>query len=94
MLDEGVFWESKKPPVLIKKPKIEWGLNMIALTAVSGKEFYLNCDLIYRIDRSFDTIITLTDGKSLRVTETEKEIVERIIQYRRKIINDFSKGEL
>ncbi|WP_035055027.1 flagellar FlbD family protein [Carnobacterium pleistocenium] len=67
---------------------------MIALTATSGKEFYLNCDLIYRVDRTFDTIITLTDGKSLRVTETEKEIVEKIIQYRRKISNGFSEGEL
>ncbi|MGB7459401.1 MAG: flagellar FlbD family protein [Carnobacterium jeotgali] len=67
---------------------------MIALTAISGKEFYLNCELIYRIDRSFDTIITLTDGKTVRVSETEKEIVEKVIQYKRKIYNGFSEGEL
>lgn len=79
---------------MIEKPKPEWGLSMIALTTVSGKEFYLNCDLIYRIDRSFDTMITLIDGKSLRVTETEEEIVGKIIQYRRKIVNGFSEGEL
>jgi flagellar protein FlbD len=78
----------------MKKTKADWGLGMIALTTISGKEFYLNCDLIYRIDRSFDTIITLTDGKSLRVSETEKEIVGKIIQYRRKIVNGFSEGEL
>ena len=67
---------------------------MIALTAISGKEFYLNCELIYRIDRSFDTIITLTDGKTVRVSETEKEIVEKVIQYKRKIYNCLSEGEL
>ena len=67
---------------------------MIALTAISGKEFYLNCELIYRIDRSFDTIITLTDGKTVRVSETEKEIVEKVIQYKRKIYNGLSEGEL
>lgn len=66
---------------------------MIALSDVSGKEFYLNCDLIYRIDRSFDTIITLTDGKKLRVIETEKEIVDKVIQYKRKIYNGFSEGD-
>ncbi len=67
---------------------------MIALTAISGKEFYLNCELIYRIDRSFDTIITLTDGKTVRVSETENEIVEKVIQYKRKIYNGLSEGEL
>ena len=67
---------------------------MIALTAISGKEFYLNCELIYRIDRSFDTIITLTDGKTVRVSERENEIVEKVIQYKRKIYNGFSEGEL
>ena len=79
---------------LDKEIKTEWGLSMIALTTVSGKEFYLNCDLIYRIDRSFDTIITLTDGKTVRVSETENEIVEKVIQYKRKIYNGFSEGEL
>ena len=79
---------------MIKKPKEEWGLGMIALRAISGKEFYLNCELIYRVDRSFDTIITLLDGKTVRVTETEKEIMEKVIQYKRKIYNSFSEGEL
>lgn len=66
---------------------------MIALTDVSGRKFYLNCELIYRIDRSFDTIITLTDGKTLRVTEKETEIVEKVISYKRKIHSGFSEGE-
>lgn len=66
---------------------------MIALTDISGKEFYLNNDLIYRIDRSFDTIITLIDGKKLRVIEKEPEIVEKIIAFKRKIHNGFSEGE-
>ncbi|MCM3511858.1 flagellar FlbD family protein [Carnobacterium inhibens] len=79
---------------LVKRPITEWSLSMIALTAVSGKEFYLNCELIYRVDRSFDTIITLTDGKTVRVTETEKEIVEKVIQYKRKIYNGFTEGEI
>lgn len=58
---------------------------MIRLTSVSGKEFYLNCELIYRLEHSFDTIITLVDGKTIRVVNTEEEIVEKIIGYKRKI---------
>lgn len=58
---------------------------MIALKSVSGKDFYLNSDLIYRIEHSFDTIITLVDGKTIRVVNSEEEIVEKIIAYKRKI---------
>lgn len=58
---------------------------MIALTSVSGKEFYLNCDLIYRLEHTFDTIITLVDGKTIRVIDSEEDIVKKIIAYKRKI---------
>ena len=36
---------------------------MITLTSISGKEFCLNSELIYKIEEAPDTIITLTDGK-------------------------------
>ncbi|MBM6614691.1 flagellar FlbD family protein [Desemzia sp. RIT804] len=58
---------------------------MIALTSVSGKEFYLNCDLIYRMEHTFDTIITLVDGKTIRVVNSEEDIIKKIIVYKRKI---------
>lgn len=58
---------------------------MISLTSVSGKEFYLNCDLIYRMEHSFDTIITLVDGKAIRVVDSEEDIINKIITYKRKI---------
>lgn len=59
---------------------------MITLKTVTGKEFYLNCDLIYRIDVNFDTIITLVNGKTLRVSDTADEITEKIIQFKRSIM--------
>lgn len=66
---------------------------MITLKTVTGKEFYLNCDLIYRIDLNFDTIITLVNGKTLRVSDTAEEITEKIIQYRRKIMHPERKDD-
>lgn len=58
---------------------------MIQLREISGKEFYLNCELIYRLDKSYDTIITLTDHKKIRVLEEPKEVVEKIIAYKKRI---------
>lgn len=58
---------------------------MIQLHDVSGKEFYLNCELIYRVDERYDTIITLIDQKKLMVRESPEEIVEKVKEYKRQI---------
>lgn len=58
---------------------------MIALTSVSGEVFFLNCDMIYRLDEAYDTIITLSDGQHIRVSEPAPQIVEKIVDYKRKI---------
>lgn len=58
---------------------------MITLRACSGKEFVLNCDLIYKIEEEFDTIITLTDQKTLRVEEKPEEIVEKVKEFKQGI---------
>lgn len=61
------------------------GMNMIELHNLSGTSFYLNCDLIYRMEVNFDTVITLTNMQKLIVQEKPDEVVEKIIAYRRKI---------
>lgn len=61
------------------------GMNMIELHNLSGTSFYLNCDLIYRMEVNYDTIITLTNMQKLIVQEKPDEVVEKIIAYRRKI---------
>ncbi|MDO9593086.1 MAG: flagellar FlbD family protein [Erysipelotrichaceae bacterium] len=58
---------------------------MIELTTLKGEIFYLNLNLIYRIDQIPDTMITLADGKKLRVNETPWEIIERIRGYQQSI---------
>ena len=60
-------------------------MNMIELHNLSGTSFYLNCDLIYRMEVNFDTVITLTNMQKLIVQEKPDEVVEKIIAYRRKI---------
>ena len=62
---------------------------MITLRSITGKEFFLNSDLIYRIDENFDTIITLTNGKTFPVADTGVEITEKVIAYKREIMSAF-----
>ena len=58
---------------------------MIELTSIKGHSFMLNSNLIYRIEESPDTIITLVDGKIVRVQEPGEEITNRIIAFQRRI---------
>ncbi|MBF7096315.1 flagellar FlbD family protein [Alkalibacter mobilis] len=58
---------------------------MILLNSLGGSEFYLNDDLIFKIEALPDTVITLTDGKTVRVKESPEAIIDRIVEYRRKI---------
>lgn len=59
---------------------------MVNVTAFDGKEFFINCDLIETIKETPDTVIALSNGKKLIVKESSEEIVERVIEFRRKIL--------
>ena len=58
---------------------------MIKLTRLNGSKFTLNAELIFTIEETPDTVIALTTGQKLLVTESEPEIVEKIIEYKRQI---------
>lgn len=67
---------------------------MIKLTALNGSDFYLNIDLIYKVEPLADSLITLTDGKTLRVKETADEIVQKIVAYKRQIFAGVLEGDV
>jgi flagellar protein FlbD len=56
---------------------------MIKLTGLNNKEFYLNCDLIEKLEVTPDTVITTTNDKKYIVKESPEVIIEKIIRYRR-----------
>jgi flagellar protein FlbD len=58
---------------------------MINLHRLNGKEFVLNAEQIKFVESTPDTVITLTSGKKLLVTEPVRVVVDRIIEYRRAI---------
>lgn len=59
---------------------------MIKLTGIDNKEFILNADVIERIDELPQSVITLTNARKYIVTETAEEILEKVIEFRRKIL--------
>jgi flagellar protein FlbD len=60
------------------------GVVLIKVIDVSGKEKYINCDLIEKIELIPDTLIVLLNGKNMIVRETPEELVERIAIFKRR----------
>jgi len=67
---------------------------MIKLKTITGRDFYLNNNLIYRVDEKVDTIITLVDGKTIRVRESAEEVRQKIIEFQQEIMYPMKRKEL
>ena len=61
---------------------------MIKLTRLNNSEIILNSDLIEHIELTTDTVVTLTNGSCFVVKESAQEILERIVQFRRRVLNN------
>ena len=59
---------------------------MIQLTRYDKSSFYINADLILFLESTPDTVVTLTDGKKLRVLEGVEEIIDKIVKYQSRIL--------
>ena len=51
---------------------------------VSRMSSVVNAEMIEFVEATPDTIVTLQSGKKIMVTEPVDEVVERIVDYRRK----------
>ena len=58
---------------------------MIEVTRLKGSKIMLNAELIEMIEETPDTVITLTSGKKFVVSETAKQVTDRVIEYKRHI---------
>lgn len=59
---------------------------MITLNKLRGGEFTINCDLIETITENPDTTIVLTNGNLYIVQESMQEVIDKAIEYHRKIM--------
>ncbi len=67
---------------------------MIKLTRLDKKELCINPDLIKTAEAIPDTIITLTTGERMYVTETVEEVVARFVAYQHTIREQHARGVL
>ncbi len=60
---------------------------MIRLTRINHVPLVLNADLIEHIEITPDTVIAMTSGQKFMVLESADEVISKVIQFRRSIVN-------
>ncbi|MDD6402037.1 MAG: flagellar FlbD family protein [Lachnospiraceae bacterium] len=58
---------------------------MIEVTRFKGTKIVINSDMIETIEETPDTVITLTNGKKYVVSESSKDIIGLVIDYKKHI---------
>ena len=67
---------------------------MIKLTHLNGKEFVVNADMIQFIECTPDTLIILSTGHKIMVAESIDEVVEKVVEYRKSVLNGLANAHL
>lgn len=60
---------------------------MILVTRLNDSNYYINAELIQTVESTPDTVITLINDTKLIVKESAETVIERIIEYKHKIIS-------
>lgn len=60
---------------------------MVRLTRLNNSELVVNAELIELLESSPDTIVTLSTGQKLMVKESVDDVIEKIVEYKRKILS-------
>lgn len=61
---------------------------MIQLTRLNGNPIVVNSELIKFAEASPDTMLSLVNGEKLIVREGLREVIERVLQYRARLLAD------
>ena len=59
---------------------------MIQLTRLNNHPLVVNSDLIKFVEQAPDTVITLVNGDKIVVRETAQDVLERVVQFRRSVL--------
>jgi flagellar protein FlbD len=59
---------------------------VIRLTRLNNQSLTVNSDLIKFVEQSPDTLITLVTGEKIVVRETADEVLARIVEFRRSVL--------
>ncbi|MBQ3601766.1 MAG: flagellar FlbD family protein [Lachnospiraceae bacterium] len=64
---------------------------MITLTKLNDEQFVLNAELIKTVEKTPDTVITLTTGNKYIVKESVEKVVDEVISYKKEIFSQLIK---
>jgi flagellar protein FlbD len=64
--------------------------GMIQLTRLNNKVLMVNSDLIKFVEQSPDTLVTLITGEKIVVLEKASEVLTRVIDFRRSVLQGLS----
>ena len=59
---------------------------MIEVHRLQNQKIVINADLIEFIEATPDTMISTTAGKKIIVKETVEEVIEKVIEYKRRVL--------
>jgi flagellar protein FlbD len=59
---------------------------MIQLTRLNNHPLVVNSDLIKFVEQAPDTVITLMNGDKIVVRESAQDVLERVVQFRRAVL--------
>lgn len=58
---------------------------MISLTRLDGNELVVNADHILTVEATPDSVLVLTTGLHVMVTESVREVVDRVAAWKRRV---------
>jgi flagellar protein FlbD len=61
---------------------------MIHVTRINHTPLVLNSDLIEHVETTPDTVISLTNGQKWVVRETPEQLIDRIVEFKRRIFGE------
>ena len=62
--------------------------TMVKLTKLNNSLVVVNSDLIEFVEATPDTIVTLTTGQKVIVRESIDEVIDKVIAFKKRIVND------
>ncbi len=61
--------------------------SMIEVTRLHNHKIIINADLIEFVEETPDTMISTSTGKKLLVRESVGEVIDKVVEYRRRCLN-------
>lgn len=58
---------------------------MLKLTRFDGSQIVINVDLIEFVEKTPDTVISLSSSRKILVRESVDEVIEKTVEFKRKI---------